>query len=236
MFHGKIKAITFSYDDGVIQDRRLVPLLDKYGLKATFNLNSEWLGQKHVFQSEGKPFEHIKIEASEVRKLYEDHEVAVHTLTHPKLPTLSDEEVIRQVEQDRLNLSKLVGYEVMGMAYPGGGQNHDDRVVRIVKEHTKVKYARTIISTGSFETNQDLYKFKPTAHHLEENGRTYELCKRFIEMKTDIPQLLYIWGHSYELDWDDRWSELEEIFKLVSGREDIFYGTNREVFEQIIKG
>ena len=41
MFHGKFKAVTFSYDDGVSQDVRLIALLDKYGLKATFNLNSE---------------------------------------------------------------------------------------------------------------------------------------------------------------------------------------------------
>ena len=234
MFQGKMKAITFSYDDGVVQDRRLISLLNKYGLKATFNLNSEWFGLKHIFQSGGKPFEHIKIEASAVRKLYEGHEVAVHTLTHPKLPSLSDEEVIRQVEQDRLNLSKLVGYEVIGMAYPGGGTNHDDRTARLIRENTGVKYARTIMCTGSFEFKQDMYKFKPSAHHLEAEGNTYELCKQFIEMQTDTAQLLYIWGHSYELDWDDRWGELEEIFKLISGREDIFYGTNREVFEQII--
>lgn len=39
-FNGKKKAITFSYDDGVTQDIRLIELLDKYGLKCTFNLNS----------------------------------------------------------------------------------------------------------------------------------------------------------------------------------------------------
>lgn len=231
MFHGKMKAITFSYDDGVVQDRRLVSLLNKYRLKATFNLNSEWFGKKHIFQSSGEPFEHIKIEASEVCKLYEGHEVAVHTLTHPKLPTLSNDEVIRQVEQDRLNLSELVGYEVIGMAYPGGGINHDDRTAHLIREHTGVKYARTITCTGLFELEQDMYKFKPSVHHLEADGNTYKLCKKFVEMQTEKPQLLYIWGHSYEMDFGDRWDELESIFKLVSGRNDIFYGTNREVFE-----
>ena len=44
MFHGKLKAVTFSYDDGVSQDVRLIALLDKYGLKATFNLNSGMFG------------------------------------------------------------------------------------------------------------------------------------------------------------------------------------------------
>ena len=47
MFGGKCKAVTFSYDDGVRQDARLIALFDKYGLKATFNINSELLGQVH---------------------------------------------------------------------------------------------------------------------------------------------------------------------------------------------
>ena len=45
MFNGKMKAVTFSYDDGVTQDIRLIELLNKYNLKATFNLNSELLGK-----------------------------------------------------------------------------------------------------------------------------------------------------------------------------------------------
>ena len=40
-----MKAVTFSYDDGVTQDIRLVEILNRYNLKATFNLNSELLGK-----------------------------------------------------------------------------------------------------------------------------------------------------------------------------------------------
>ena len=36
---GRCKAVTFSYDDGVKADKKLVEILDKYGLKGTFNLN-----------------------------------------------------------------------------------------------------------------------------------------------------------------------------------------------------
>ena len=35
-WQGKLKAVTFSFDDGVTQDKRLVEILNKYGLKATF--------------------------------------------------------------------------------------------------------------------------------------------------------------------------------------------------------
>lgn len=35
----KLKAVTLSYDDGVRQDKRLIAIMKKYGLKGTFNLN-----------------------------------------------------------------------------------------------------------------------------------------------------------------------------------------------------
>ena len=43
MWQNKNKALTFSFDDGVKQDIRLVEILNKYGLKGTFNLNSGFL-------------------------------------------------------------------------------------------------------------------------------------------------------------------------------------------------
>ena len=51
---GKFKAVTFSFDDGVSQDKRLIDLFDKYGLKGTFNLNSNLLGKKHISVCDGE--------------------------------------------------------------------------------------------------------------------------------------------------------------------------------------
>ena len=49
-------------------------------------------------------------------------------------------------------------------------------------------------------------------------------------METDKPQIFYMWGHSYELDYElDYWSRLEEFLALISNKDDIFYGTNSEV-------
>ena len=36
---GKAKALTMSYDDGKVQDERLVGIFNKYGIKGTFNIN-----------------------------------------------------------------------------------------------------------------------------------------------------------------------------------------------------
>ena len=225
----KKKAITFSYDDGVTQDIRLIELLNKYGLKCTFNLNSELLSKKGMLIREGQRISHYKVHPQDVKDIYDGHEVAVHTLTHPNLTQRDDAEVIRQVETDRLNLSRLVGYEVVGMAYPCGGVNNDDRVAELIKKNTGVKYSRTITTTGSFDLQENLYRCNPTAYHLDFD-ELMRLGTSFIELKPETPKIFYIWGHSYEMDFGaDYWVKLEEFFKLISSKDDIFYGTNKEV-------
>ena len=229
-FNGKKKAITFSYDDGITQDIRLIELLDKYGLKCTFNLNSGLLGFSRMIEREGRMVSHDRIKREDVSRIYKNHEIAVHTLTHPLLTMLSDREITEQVEKDRLALSDIAGYEVTAMAYPGGGINHDERVARVVKENTGVKFARTITSSYSFAPQRDMYSFAPTVYqHGDGIKRVRELAERLFASEADEPQLLYIWGHSYELDIHDEWGELEELFKFISRRDDVFYGTNSEV-------
>ena len=184
MYQGKNKAITFSYDDGVTQDRRLIEILNRYGLKATFNINSGLLDRPDDFlMIDGKKIGHAKVSAAEVRRLYQGHEVAVHTLTHPNLTELDEQEIVRQVEEDRKNLSALAGYEVTGMAYPCGGVNNDDRVAQVLKEHTAVRYARTITSSNSFAPQENLLRFNPSVYHLdwadmEKMADEFWLCRR----------------------------------------------------------
>ena len=226
----KMKAVTFSYDDGVTQDIRLIELLNKYGLKCTFNLNSELLGRKGMLvRGDGQRISHYKVHPEDVREIYAGHEIAVHTLTHPNLTQQEEGEIIRQVETDRLNLSELAGYEVIGMAYPCGGVNNDDRVAEIIRNSTGVKYSRTITSSESFDLRENLLRFDPTVYHIHMD-RMLELGREFVELKTETPKIFYIWGHSYEMDLSsDCWMKLEELFEMISKRDDIFYGTNKEV-------
>ncbi len=223
------KYITFSYDDGVKQDVRLVELLNKYNLKATFNINSELLGTKNNLKnSEGITVCHDKIEKEDVKSLYSGHEVAVHTLTHPLLTELTDSEIIKQVEQDRLNLSELNKCEIIGMAYPCGHPNFDHRVSEIVKENSGVKYARTIVTTGSFKEQTNLFEFNPTEYHLNFEN-LYKLADLFLASNSEEKSVFYIWGHSYEFDFYNTWDEYEEFLKYISNKKDVFYGTNKEV-------
>jgi len=229
MFQGKMKAVTFSYDDGVTQDQRLIRLFDKYGLKCTFNLNSGLLGKPGSLIREDVTVAHVKPRPCEVRGIYEGHEFAVHTLTHPALSALSDEDVVREVEEDRLALSELAGYEVVGMAYPGGTHVMNEHVADLIRTRTGVKYARTTTSTHSFDLQKDLLIFNPTVYHHIEWDALFRLGEEFIELKPDRPQIYYIWGHAYEFDIHGDWERFEEFCRLISGHSDIFYGTNRQV-------
>ena len=81
----RTKALTFSYDDGTLQDRRLAALFRKYGLKATFNLNSGAFDEVQHGSHGGFSVNFSRVHAGEVRDLYASFEVASHTLTHPCL-------------------------------------------------------------------------------------------------------------------------------------------------------
>ncbi len=229
-----MKYVTFSFDDGVTQDKRFIELLDKYGLKATFNLNSSLLGLKGGWEFGEKRINHIKVNPSEVKEVYAGHEVAVHTLTHPNLTEEADETVAYQVEEDRKQLSQLVGYEVCGMAYPCGGVNNDDRVAAIIKKQTGVKYARTITSTYSFDLPKNLHRLDPTVYICEPE-KMFDLAEKFIALNTEEDKIFYVWGHSYEFDAMDyiKWERFEEFCKLISSKKDMVYATNTEVLKLV---
>ena len=229
MWNGKQKAVTFSFDDGVTQDIRLIEILNKYGLKGTFNINSGLLGLPGVLNRDWGKVNHTKVKASEVKALYAGHEVAVHSLTHPTLVGLDEETIIRQVEEDRKALEEICGYPIVGMAYPNGP--NDDFVAKVIADNTPIRYSRTIQSTHSFAVQKEnLLRYNPTAHYTEPCFE--EIVDKFLASSSDEEQLLYIWGHSYELDDQNiaiDWDVFECLCKKLAGHNDIFYGTNKEI-------
>lgn len=224
-FQGKNKAITFSFDDGVTQDIRAIEILNRYGLKATFNLNSSYFGLPGGFMRDERKITQDKVKACDVKSIYAGHEIAVHTLTHPNLLDLDDDTVAYQVEQDRIALSNLAGYDVVGMAYPYG--TVDERVANIIKNRTGVRYSRTVKSVGFFEKQDDLYTLNPSIHFVSDE--LFALGEKFLSLDPKVPTVFYIWGHTYELDYLISWEKFEEFCKMISGKSDIFYGTNREI-------
>ena len=223
------KILTFSYDDGVTQDIRLIELFNRYGMKATFNLNSSLLGLPGHLIREGVRVDHIKVAPSDVKTIYEGHEVAAHTMTHPFLPSmLDDTAIIREVEDDRQKLSELCGKEVVGFAYPGGGINYNTRIAEIIRQNTKIKYCRTTVSSHSFERQDNLYEFKPTVYHHAEWDRLFSLGEAFLSLPADADAVFYVWGHAYEFDIHNTWARFEEFLQMMANRPDIRYLTGKD--------
>ncbi len=222
------KILTFSYDDAVTQDIRLIELFNKYGMKATFNLNSGLLGGENTLIREGRTVSHNKIKPEDIKYVYSGHEIAGHTVTHPRLPQLTDAEIIREVEEDRLRLSELAGYEVRGFAYPFGIDREDGRIAELIANNTGIDYCRTTISNYSFDRQEKLHFFEPTVYHHAEWDKMLELGEKFISLKPNTDQIFYVWGHAYEFDINDTWKKLEEFLEMMSGRSDIEYLTNKE--------
>lgn len=227
MWNGKNKAVTFSFDDGISQDKRLIGLLDKYGLKGTFNLNSGMFGSRDSLIRNGMEVRHDEIDEKEIYETYKNHEVAVHGLKHLNFRQIEDDGVlIDQIERDRKALEKIMKVPVVGCAYPYGAFN--DHVVEIMRKSTGVKYSRTTVSTHNFDLQKDLLRFDPTVYFIEDC--LFDIAQKFLQTQTDKPQLLYVWGHSFELDANFiSWEKFESFCELVSGKKDVYYGTNAQV-------
>ena len=232
---GKRKVVTLSYDDGVIQDIRLIDIMSKYGLKGTFNLNSGKFNpeeNKSVINPTGTTNDKLKL--SEALKLYKNsgHEIAVHGFKHLKLNFFTDSEIIYEITSDRINLEKEFNTIVKGMAYAYGTYN--DRIIDCLKK-CGIVYSRTNLKTESFRLPENWLAWHPTCHH--NHPSLMELAKKFIEvpLREQVCELavFYLWGHSYEFDRDNNWNVIEDFSKYIGKRDDIWYATNKEIYDYV---
>lgn len=210
---GKHKVLTMSYDDGRLEDRCLVELFNRYGIRGTFNLNG------------GLPRPE-RISESEWVELYKGHEVACHTYHHPTISRSPLDQTARQVLADRMQLEGVMGYPVRGLAYPNGSWTPE---IAALLPALGIRYARVVGDTHDFAMPHDFMTWKATCHHthnLLEDG------KRFVELyKTQYLYMMYVWGHSFEFRTEEDWALMEQFCQLAGGREDTWYATNIEIVD-----
>lgn len=231
--NGKEKALTLSYDDGVMSDIKLLEIADKYGIKVTLNINSEMMGGGRLSSEQ----------LTDITKSG-GHEIAIHGARHiaPGISTLVNG--INDVLACRKDLEKTFNRIIRGMAYPDSGI----RVMAngVTKDEIKtylkslgIAYARALAGDNDrFELPNDFYEWMPTAHHKNPHLMEYldkflsaELSNKYIAARA--PMLFYLWGHSYEFNNDDNWDLLEEFCKKSSGNDNIWYATNIEICDYI---
>ena len=225
---GKQKAVTFSYDDGVKADLKLLSIFNKYGVKGTFNLNNL------LFDCQNW---HDRMNEEETFSAFSGtvHEVAIHGARHIFLDKVPLPEAINEVLQNRLYLENKFGRIVRGMAYAYNGYN--DEILAAIKA-LGVTYARTTEPSHSFSIPKDWLRLKPTCHHNDPEFA--ELLTKFLssspadDFKHREPWLFYIWGHSYEFDDDNNWNLIEEACaELSKHKKDIWFATNGEVYDYV---
>ncbi|MDD6483687.1 MAG: polysaccharide deacetylase family protein [Clostridiales bacterium] len=228
---GKLKAFTMSYDDGCRGDLRLSDTLTKFGLKCTFNLNTK------VNQS-------LSTEEIKEHFLSKGHEIAVHGAEHNAPGALRPIDGIRDVLECRLELEKQFGIIIRGMAYPDTGitcfsNNAQYAVIKKYLEDLDIAYSRTLGNdNNSFMLPEDWHAWMPSAHH--NNPHLMEYIDEFLNIDAKklytagrYPRLLYIWGHSFEFERENNWELLDEICEKISGKEDIWYATNIEIYNYV---
>ncbi len=218
-FPGKTKkAVTVSYDDGNVFDRKLCEILKKYGVKGTFNINS----------AQGERGRRMSIE--ECIALYHacGQEVAYHGCEHLLYHSMTTPQVMMDVVNDRMALEALSGDFVIGGAYPYGSYNKD---VKEILRLAGIQYSRTTHSTLGFDLPADWLEWHPTCHHGYKD--LIPLVDRFVnEPAYTDARVFYLWGHSYEFHDNDNWNVIEEFCQHVTDAP-VWHATNGEIYDYV---
>ena len=206
-----MKIVSLSFDDGTIYDKRFIGLLNKYGLRATFNLNSGL--DDFIWYYEDKPIRRLNLEES--KEIYKGHEVASHSLTHPYFSSLDEKRQIREVEEDILNLEKIFSRKIEGFAFPFIDQTEAN--IQVVKNNIDLKYIRCSIFTEKI-LPKDRYHVGINA--LYDDKDIYEKLERY---KSNIlPNSLFvIAGHSYEFEVKNDWEKIEKLLKYLKENDEL---------------
>ncbi|MEX1029351.1 MAG: polysaccharide deacetylase family protein [Paenibacillaceae bacterium] len=211
---GTYKALTLSYDDGTIDDRTMVKILNNHGIRGTFHLNSGRLGKPGM------------VDAEEMKSLYKGHEISAHTVTHPHLPYIPKEARVYEIMEDRKALEAIAGYPVKGMSYPYGTVT--DEMAALLPA-LGIAYCRTTESHHKYDLPTNFCKWGATCHHRDQ---LMERAQTFIDLPHNRkPQLFYVWGHSFEFERNNNWDLLEQFCALIGDRDEIWYATNKEIVD-----
>ena len=204
-----MKYFVFAIDDGTIYDTKVIEIFDRYNIRATFNLNSGL--QDFVWYKEDLPVR--RLDLYKYKDIYNNHEVASHSLTHPYLTNMSDDEVYHEVKEDVDNIERIFDRKVTSFSFPFDG--FDERTINIIKG---VGISNIILPEidDSFKFPSDLLHIRVTSWNIDD---ALEKVDRFIKDKN--AELFVHLSHSYDYEFDHSYDKLEKLCRLVTSQEDI---------------
>lgn len=227
--------VTTSWDDGHRLDPRLAALLEKYGIAGTF-----YIAPRNI---EFDPAD--RLPPAGIRELAERFEIGGHTLSHLRLPHLSDEAAREEMRAGKDELEDIVGAPVTSFCYPRG--EYAPVHVRLAGE-VGFTLARTVRRSSlvpgaplEAATTVNAYAHRvdgPLALRLAglrpwTAAKLYlqwdQLALRWFELCLQRGGVFHLWGHSWEVDARRDWHRLERVLDHIAGRADVEYVTNRNL-------
>jgi len=120
-------VVVITFDDGYADNHDCAaPVLERFGLPATFFLTVGLVGSSQAFEHDhGSPHRFANLTWEQVRDLAaRGFEIGSHALTHRNLAQCSLDEARREIMESREILERMLGRPVHCFAYPFGGR-HD---------------------------------------------------------------------------------------------------------------
>ena len=203
-----VKHFILSIDDGTIYDEKVIAILNRHHIKGTFNLNSGL--DDFVWYNDGRPVRRLPLSQSVC--LYEGHEVASHSLTHPHLTQCSDDHIGYEVGVDKENLERIFARPVTSFAFPF--EDFDERSINRIKAIDGFTAIRLSEIDRSFRLPEGPYHIKITSLDIHD---ALELFPSFLE--DEDAELFVFVSHGYDFEFGDTYGLLDELCALVERSE-----------------
>ena len=225
--NGTKKAVTLRFDDGPEGDRKMVELLNKNELKATFYLTISKLNHGGFVTSD------------EVKTLYNRYEVANHTYSHkdPRSEKLTSQQVQDELQKGKDALEMLTGKIVFGYGYVCStyGDIGEEEYKKLLSK-TGHEYATMAWENGGF-TPYITDRFAVGDSFRFSDIRLLDKAKEYCDENAQNLSIFFAMAHTYEFDDKNTpygWNTVEDFFEIIAGHDDMWYATNGEVISYLL--
>ncbi len=127
------KPIVITFDDGFVDNyTNALPILQQYGMTAAVCIISDWVDRPNDWEEYRGKTPARTMSWFQLRA-WRDAGMGLvcHTISHPRLPRLSDEDIMREVSESKRVLEQQLGEQMKFLCYPYG--DFDARVQRIAR-------------------------------------------------------------------------------------------------------
>ena len=223
----KQAILTTSWDDGYPSDDRIAELLTRHGLPGTFYVPLH--SQRAV------------MEKSQLQNISSAFEIGGHTINHADLSKLTEEQAKTEIFGCKGMLEEITGKPCKMFCSPKG--HHRSVHFRMVQEAGFLGLRTVEMMSLGLPQFRDGLAVMPTTVHAQYHGGFVYLknigkrfafnnlgnffrcagnyswvacAERLLRQVSEEGGVFHLWGHSWELDAGNRWSELDQVFRLMA--------------------